>query len=91
MIIVRSWEYLEKAEELLTKDGMKNLLASKGLLTSRIADIKAEKLDLLGVRKEVHNYVTKLTNELEGVNKELMSVESLSTAGNLQRDYLIGN
>lgn len=74
---------IEKAQELLTKDGFKNLLANKGLLTSRIADIKEEKLDLLGVRKEVHNYVKKLSNELEGVNKELMSMNTLSDAGKL--------
>ena len=68
---------IEKANEMLKKDRMKSLLGSKGLLTSKMADIQGDKLDLLGVKKVVHNYVDKLTQELSDMNKEIENMQKL--------------
>lgn len=68
----------KRTEELLSPDGFKKLLSKKGLLTKRMADIQGDNLDLLGVKKQVHNYVDKLSSELEKANKEVNDLINLA-------------
>ena len=64
-------------KEMLTKDKFKKLLGERGLLTSKIADIEADKLDIIGLRKQHKNYVDKLTKELSDLDKELAVLDRL--------------